>query len=531
MNRKWLIGIGFVAVVALLVWANLRKAGPEGSAATAAGQGPKNAPQVKVAKLAPRNLTQRVMAPGALEATQPREIRAPFATQRVKLLVGAGDRVTEGQVIAELEAEDLRVQVASLEAALARAESSYAQLRQQQQSSPLALSVKLQTAQAQLVAAEGGVHSALKQAETAQQKLEQARAALLSVQNRAAVGSADVNAARDKLSQAEAAYRANPLSAANQAAYEAAQAAYQDAVRRSADSARQLATDLSNAYENVALAEKDVTETGEDSAAVRQARAQLESARLAVEAAQADMETGGVTVEQIRSVEAELAAQGASLEAARAKLAQAQFKAPVTGTVLTADIKSGQPAQTGQLLCIIGGLDVLTVRAKVDEVDVGKVKVGQSLSITNNAYPGVRFEGKVTRVAAQSSAPDPRLGTAGGTFYEVQGEVANPEGKLRAGMSAEARVITDQRSNVLVVGLESVREEGEKASVLVVTGGKVEVRPVKLGLRTQTTVEVVEGLKEGDQVIVAPFTLIKNLKDGDAVRFEVVPADDRGDEE
>ncbi|HWI60261.1 MAG TPA: biotin/lipoyl-binding protein, partial [Symbiobacteriaceae bacterium] len=123
MNRKWLIAIGFVAVVGVLVWANLRKAGPSTETAS---QGPKNAPQVKVVKMEPRPLTQRVMAPGALEATGPREIRAPFATQRVKLLVGAGDRVAAGQVIAELEADDLRVQVASLEAAVARAESSLA---------------------------------------------------------------------------------------------------------------------------------------------------------------------------------------------------------------------------------------------------------------------------------------------------------------------------------------------------------------------------------------------------------------------
>ncbi|HWI62876.1 MAG TPA: hypothetical protein VNT75_13605, partial [Symbiobacteriaceae bacterium] len=127
--------------------------------------------------------------------------------------------------------------------------------------------------------------------------------------------------------------------------------------------------------------------------------------------------------------------------------------------------------------------------------------------------------------------PDPRLGTAGGTFYEVQGEVANRDGKLRAGMSAETRVVTQSRSGAMVVGLESVREEGDNASVLVVAGNKVEVRPVKLGLRTQTQAEVVAGLKDGEQVIVAPFTLIKSLKNGDAVRVEVVPPQDRGDAE
>lgn len=490
MNRKWLIAAGFVAVVALLVWANLRKAGPGPDAGTAAAAGvPKNAPQVKVVKMAPRDLTQRVMAPGTLEATTPREIRAPFATQRVKLLVGPGDKVTQGQTIAELEADDLRVQVASLEAAVARAESALAQLNTQQQSAPVTLSSKLQSATAQLAAAEAGVENALKQATLAQQKLEQARAALRASQSRAAAGTADTAAARA------------------------------------------LAAELATAYENVAQAEKEAAESGDGSPAVRQAQAQLTSAQLSVAAAKADEATGGVSAGQFRSAEADLVAQRASLVAAQAKLAQAQLKAPAAGTVLTVALKDGQPAQQGQVLFELGGLDALTVKAKVDEVDVGKVQVGQALSITNNAYPTEKFAGKVTRVSAQSTTPDARLGASGGTFYEVQGEVTNRDGKLRPGMSAEARVITETRKNVMVVGLESVREEGGKASVLVVANNKVGVREVELGLRTQTQVEITKGLAEGEEVIVGPFTLIKSLKDGVAVRAEVVEAQDRGDAE
>ena len=66
--------------------------------------------------------------------------------------------------------------------------------------------------------------------------------------------------------------------------------------------------------------------------------------------------------------------------------------------------------------------------------------------------------------------------------------------------------------------------------MLVVKEFKVELRPVKLGLRTQTEVEVVEGLKEGEQIIIGPFTLIKSLKDGTLVRTEVVEQPVRGDE-
>ena len=321
-----------------------------------------------------------------------------------------------------------------------------------------------------------------------QEQLARAQAALRAVQNRAAVGTADAAAARA------------------------------------------LSAELATAYENVAQAERDLAASGEGSAAVRQARAQVASAQASLESARADAANDGITARQVHSAAADLAAQRASLEAARAKLAQAVIRAHADGTVLSVDLEDGQPVQQGQVILEVGSLDTLTVKARVDEVDVGKVQVGQTLTITNNAS-AERFQGRVTRVAARAGAADGRLGSSGGTFYEVQGEVANRDAKLRAGMSAEARVITETRKNVLVVGLESVREESDKASVLVVANNKVEVREVKLGLRTQTQVEITGGLKEGEEVIVGPFTLIKNLADGAVVRTEVVEAQDRGDEE
>jgi HlyD family secretion protein len=532
VKRKWIFAVVFAGIVGVLVWANLRQVG--GNPVTASGaNGPKGAPLVKVTKVAPQNLTQKVLAPGTLEASGSREIRAPFSTLSVKLLVGAGDTVAEGQVIAELESTDLRLQVASQEAMVARAEATVAQYRQQQQSAPTQLAMKLESARAQLSAAEAGLQSALKQADSARQRLEQAQAPLLTARTRASTGNAEVTAARQKLQEADTAYRATPLSAAARGAFDAAQIAYEDALRHSTDAARQAASDLDQANLAVGQAERDVAEAGEDSPAVQQARASLASARLALEAARTDVAAGGVSAEQIRSAEADLAAQRASLQNLQEKLSQASIKAPAAGTVLGVSVKSGQSAQQGQAICELGGLGLLTLKARVDETEVVRVKVGQPLSVKNNAFPNERFDGTVTRVAAQAGAAA-GSGTAvaaGASFYEVQGEVTNHDGKLKAGMSAEARVITETRTGVMVVGLESVRENGDKAEVLVVIDHKITVRPVKLGVRTQTQVEISDGLAAGEQVVVGPFTLIKGLTDGEAVRVEEVPAQERGDEE
>lgn len=523
MKYKWLIAVGFVAVVGLLIWVNLRNAGDAKPAS--AGQGPKTAPQVKVMTVKPRNLTQTVLAPGTLEVLGSREVRAPFATLRVHLNVGAGDRVKAGQTLAELEADDMRVQVASQEAAVARSESALAQLNQQRESSPLLLQQKLETAKAQLAQAQSALETAARGSASAKQRLDQAQANLLAIQNRTAASPDEVGAARQTLQKAEADFRANPLSAAAGQAYDAARAAYESALRRSADAARQAAADLAQARQGLDIAQADVATSGDDSASVRQARQAVESARLSVELAQKDVESGGSLLDQIRSAEADLAAARATLANSQSKLDQAVIKAPQDGVVLSTGLKDGQPAQQGQLILELGGLDRLTVKARVDEVDIGKVQPGQALTLKSNAYLAEKFAGTVTRVAAQSIAPDPRTGaSSAGTTYEVQGDVQNRDGKLKGGMSAQASIVTETRTGVFVVGLESLREEGDKAYVLVARDFKVELREVKLGLRTQTQVQILEGLKEGEKVVASPFTFVRSAKDGEAIRIDPAEA-------
>jgi HlyD family secretion protein len=512
-KRKWLIGGLLVAVVGGLVAYNLIRV--RGSQPASAA-GPKNAPAVKTTAVTRQDMTQTVMAPGVLEATGTQEIRAPFTTAEVKLLVGIGEQVKAGQVIAELASDGQRALVAGQEAAVARAEAAVAQNRQRAKTDPIALNQKYASARANLLQAEQGLQTA---ASGAREQVDQARSALQSVLNRSAAINAQVETARTKLQETENGYRANPVSPAASGAYEQARAAYESALRTATDSARQLSADLAQAQESLQAAEKRSTsENGGDPAAVEQAKSTLESARQAMEAARLDLEEGGSMAEQAHAGEADLTSARVSLDVARAKLEQAQLKAPLDGVILSLSLKDGQPAQENQLLMEVGVLDRLTIRARADEVDIGKLQIGQEISLRSNAYLVERFTGKVTRVAAAATATQ---GAAGGsTYYEVQGRIDNPEGKLKAGMNGEAAIKTDSRTGAIVVGLESLREDGEKAFVLVVKENKIELRKVLIGLRTQTQVEILEGLKEGEQVVTGPFTFIRQAKDGQAVRIE-----------
>lgn len=522
--RRWWIAGGALALVGLLVWANLRQvgvttgSGSSGSTRSGSGgpAGPAGAPLVKVVRVQVGDLTQTVLAPGAVEAEAVEQVRAPFAGPRVHLRVAEGDQVAAGQVIAELDGAEMQVQVAGLAATLARAESALAQLVREQKIGPVQLAAKLAAAQAQLAQAEEGLAAASAQSSGAQLRVEQARANLLAVQNRVAGSGDAVAAARAKAVAAEAAYRADPLSGAARAAAADARAGYDEALRRSAADARASAAELAGAREALRTAEQDL-QAETTPAAVRQGRGQVATARQAVEAIRLEAEAGGVLAEQVRAAAADVAASEAALGAARLRLSRATVTAAAAGTVLSLGLRDGQPALQDQLLLELGPLDRLKVRVRVDEVDIGKVRPSQPLTLKSSAYPQERFAGTVVRVAAAAAE---QRGTATG-YYEVQGSVPNPAGLLRAGMNVEARIQTESRSQVFVVGLESVREEGTRATVLVVQDYKVELRPVQLGLRTQTRVEIRDGLSAGDQVIVSPFTLVTSLKQGDAVRIEV----------
>lgn len=520
MKRKILIGIGLTAVVALLVWANLRTVGkPAGGDAASAA--PKGAPAVKVTPLARRDLTQTVFAPGAVEAASAREVRAPFSSPAIRLLIGPGDEVTEGQIIAELEADEYRLQVANQTAAVARAESSLAQLYRQRESAPLQTEQKVEAARAQVLQAEQTLASA---GSTVNQRLEQSRASLMNIQNRTARSAEQVEAARAKYLAAESEYRASPLSQPARQAYEGARSAYEESLRRAADDGRQASAELAQAQEAVQAAEREAATGGADPAGVQQARIQLENARRSLELARIEAEAGGVQAEQIRSAELDLAAARQSLRLMQQRLEQAQLKAPASGRVLAVTVKSGAAVQQGQALLEIGTLQSLTLKARVDEMDVDKVKPGQSVRIRANAFLGEEFTGEVLRVAVQAV----QAGNTG-TYFEVQGAVLNPESRLRAGMNIQAEIATDARTATFVVGLQSVREEKDGAFVPIVVDHKVVLKPIKLGLRTQTEIEIIDGLSEGDQVIVSPFTLIRSVKEGDPVRAEPAEPQNRGD--
>ncbi len=182
------------------------------------------------------------------------------------------------------------------------------------------------------------------------------------------------------------------------------------------------------------------------------ARALVNTSAAALRAAQAQL---AVTEAQIKTASANVAQREAALAQARIDLARTRITSPVNGIVIKRAIEKGQTVaaslQSPELFVIAQNLSDMQVDASVDESDVGRIRTGQRATFTVDAFPGQTFEGSVRQVrkAAQTIANVV-------TYVAVVG-FSNTGGRLMPGMTANVRVITDSRENVLKVPNAALR--------------------------------------------------------------------------
>lgn len=182
------------------------------------------------------------------------------------------------------------------------------------------------------------------------------------------------------------------------------------------------------------------------------ARALVNTSAEALKATQAQV---GVTEAQIKSALANVAQRQAALAQARVDLARTRITSPVDGIVIKRAIEKGQTVaaslQSPELFVIAQNLSDMQVDASVDESDIGRIRAGQPATFTVDAFPGQTFEGDVRQVrkAAQNIANVV-------TYVAVVG-FSNSAGRLLPGMTANVRIVTDQRENVLKVPNAALR--------------------------------------------------------------------------
>ncbi|MCZ8292532.1 MAG: efflux RND transporter periplasmic adaptor subunit [Hylemonella sp.] len=175
-----------------------------------------------------------------------------------------------------------------------------------------------------------------------------------------------------------------------------------------------------------------------------QSNALVNTSAESVKAAEAQL---GVTDAQVKSAQAAVAQREAALAQARIDLARTRITSPVNGIVIKRAIEKGQTVaaslQAPELFVIARNLRDMQVEASIDEADVGRIRNGQKASFTVDAFPGQTFEGAISQVRKAA------LNVSNVVTYVAVVTFSNTDGRLLPGMTANVRVVTDMRDNVL----------------------------------------------------------------------------------
>ncbi|WHH59292.1 efflux RND transporter periplasmic adaptor subunit [Petroclostridium sp. X23] len=188
---------------------------------------------------------------------------------------------------------------------------------------------------------------------------------------------------------------------------------------------------------------------------------------------------------------------------------------PIDGVVTKLDTINGQFMEAGMAIFTIADTGSLIIKVNVSEYDIGKVKVGQEAEITGNGLDNTKeHKAKVRSIA--STAAKVRLGNAEETAVEVILEILNPSDDIKTGFSIDAKIITRQEKEAIVIPYEAIQngEDGKKF-VYVIDEGIAKKIEIKTGVEADLFVQVEEGIKEGDKLIVNPTD---KISDGTAVK-------------
>ena len=459
------------------------------------------------------DLSANATASGTLRAARAATLESSATARVTDVHVRAGQQVAAGEALVTLDATDLELNVRAAQGNLRQAEAQLADLLGE----PTA---------AELAAAEAGVESAQAQLDDLLAGPSASELAALESNLRSAeAGVASANA--------EVTSVAGSVTEADLRAAEAQLAAAQLQLRPAEDANEELADAASHAtlqaaQQAVAAAQARVDQLreGPDTAAA-QGSAAAAAARLQSARAEYERQTAGPTAAQQAQAEATLAeaqaslaqlqagptaAQRASAEAAveqarlalanaEEALANATITTPFDAAVTTVYVQPGEIA-AGPVVAVVD-LASLEVVLQVDEVDVGSLAVGQPATITLESYPDTEISAEVASIAPAAGASVTGLVT-----YDVRLRLGESSVPLLAGMTANATLVTAEKTDVLLVPNEAIQVDRTSGtySVRRQVGETVEEVEIVIGLRDNQYTEVREGLSAGDVLLIGGET-------------------------
>jgi HlyD family secretion protein len=301
----------------------------------------------------------------------------------------------------------------------------------------------------------------------------------------------------------------------------------------------------------------------------------FEAKKVTCDLAEATLQESIRRVDQAKAQKAQAAAQLAS---AQRKVAQAQAMvtrshdvlaqydaiAPLDGVVTNLPMRIGETVipgvqnLTGSIIMTIADMSIITAEVNVDETDIVSVKLGQPADVTIDAIPNRLFKGRVMEIGDTAivrssgvAASQSQTSSQEAKDFKVKIALDIPEEMVRPGLSCTAKITTDTRSNALAIPIQALTirtksqltppkpgaklqpldAAAQKAAnqeiqgVFVVVAGKAQFRKVDTGISGATDIEVLNGLKQGDQIISGSYQVIRTIRNDAKVKIDnKVPA-------
>ncbi len=330
------------------------------------------------------------------------------------------------------------------------------------------------------------------------------------------------------------------------------QARYAAAVNSAKSNLQALEAELVRTREAAAQAKRDMDRAEQQFKDGILAEADHERARSTYEQAVASARRAERQVEQAR----------ADIASAQDSLEKTEIRAPIDGVVTRRNIEKGEVIITGTMnnpgtvLMTVSDMSVIEAVLEVDQTDVPQLRIGQKAEVRIDAFPDEKFPGEVSEIGSSPIQGTSALGGAAtGTDYSVKVTLLKHPERIRPGLTVTADITTATKENTLTVPIgalilrmpdakgtpapagapadapasTTVKKESVAArakeieGVYVVAEKKAEFRPVGTGIRGELDVEITDGLKEGEEIVVGPFRALRDLTPGARVVVDKSP--------
>ncbi len=471
MKRRWIVVAVILAAAGVAVYASLLRSN------RLAG--------VETAGVRRDRISASFTADGVIKGKSV-DIAAKIAARVRSIPVSEGQKVSAGEVLVALDDRDLRAGHREAEAALLavraglrQAEAALELTRQQVGAREEQAEAQLRVAQAQLEQVLAGARP--QEVAVAQQQVEQARAAL-------AVAEGTARRARDL----------HARGAISRADLDQAEANH----------------DVARAQHRAAVEALELTRAGARPEEQAAARSVVEAARAGVDAARSGRGEIRLREADLEMARARVAQAAAAVEAASTLLSSATLRAPFGGVVGRVSVEVGQLVSPGLPIITVFDPTDLWVSADVADEDAARAKNATEVTVTVPAYPGRRFSARIEELAPQAEL---KLDAAlRARVVRMKVRLTGGAELLRPGLEVDVEGEGTIVTAALSVPSDALLFRDNRNMVFVVENGVARLREVRIGYTTHAVAEILEGLNEGEQVVVKGKD---GLTDGQRVRI------------